>query len=104
MNLADGLTLVLALFVVSVLVSLLWRHRDPKSDFDIDDLLLGEDGRASKSAMVMFVALGLSSWVVAYRALLGTLSDEMFAGYLLAWVAPTLTAIYKRPQDKEPSA
>lgn len=93
--------LLALLFVVAR--SLILRSRDTRSAINLDDLLLGDDGKASKAAAVMFVALGVSSWVIAYAALQDKLSDLMFSAYLAAWVAPTVTRIFKgNPGDPQP--
>lgn len=102
MSIAEGMSIVLALLLLAVLLSLIWRHRMPDSSINLDHLLIGEDGKTSKSAVIMFGAFFLSSWVIAFRTLESELTGEMFAAYMAAWVAPTLTHIYRRPSKPTP--
>lgn len=85
------LALALAIALLAVVFYLQRAHRSAASQFSIEDLLLGDDGRASKAAFVMFVALAISSWVIILQAMSGTLTDLTFGAYLAAWVAPTVT-------------
>jgi len=95
---------LIALLVVALLTlrSLLIKTRDGGSPIDLDDLLLerGPDGtkQLSKIASVMFAAFVVTSWVLIYQTINGTLSDATYGAYLAAWVAPMVTAIMKRPQ------
>lgn len=99
-------TMLLALIVVALLITwgLYRRHKLIDSKLDLDDLLLGEDGKLSKAAAVMMGAFGVTSWLVVYLALQGKMTEGYLAGYLAAWVAPTVTRlITNRPsvtQDK----
>jgi len=90
-----NLQMVLALLVILFLVvrSLLLRDRAAASNINLEDLLLGEDGRISKKACVMFGAFILTSWVVIYQTVSGELSDWLFAAYIAAWVAPTVSEL-----------
>ena len=71
------------------------RHsEDPASRFDWTELLLGDDGKPSKAAMIMFGAFAVSSWVLVYLALTQPeMSVGVFGTYCTAWVAPTVTAL-----------
>lgn len=91
-----GERMTLALFGVALVIAwtLLRGHKSGK--LDLTEWLRGEDGRPSKSAPVMFGSFVLTSWVVMFQTLEKTLSDATFSAYLLVWVAPTLTAYFKR--------
>lgn len=93
--------LLALLFVVTR--SLLARNRDKTSAINLDELLLGDDGKPSKAAAVMYVALGVSSWAVVYLTLQDKLTDLIFTAYLGGWVAPTVSRIFKgQPGDPQP--
>lgn len=98
-SLAEMMTVALLVMMAAVLASLVWRHRMAGSPINLEDLLLGPDGRISKSATILFGAFFLSSWVVAYQSLASTLSDATFAAYLAAWVTPTIAHLFKRSPD-----
>lgn len=85
----------------AVLISIMRRSRNVQSAIDLDDLLLerGPDGtkQLSKIAAVMFASFVVTSYVILYQTLAGTLTDTAYAAYLAAWVAPMVTAIFKKP-------
>lgn len=84
------------MLIVALLAGILWlvrRDRIKASPIYLDDFLLGDDNRASKAALVMYAALAVSSYVIIIYAIRGTLSDLIFAAYLGAWVAPTVTKL-----------
>ncbi len=73
--------------------SLLARSRDKKSKIDLDDLLIGEDGKLSKAAAVMMGAFAMTTWMMVFL----TVAEKMTEGYLAIygglWVGPTVTAL-----------
>jgi hypothetical protein len=105
MNRTIVLMITLALLLIALIVSLVRRDRCTDSRINLDDLLLGEDGRLSKAAAVMMGAFALTSWLIVYLALTGRLTEGYFTAYLGAWVAPTVTAlIVRRPSSSTPPA
>lgn len=88
---------VLLLVVLLILRSLERRSKSRESQFYLDDLLIGDDGKASKAAIVMFGSFVLTSWVIVFQALNKTLSDLSFAAYLTAWVAPAVSRMFAPP-------
>ena len=90
-------TLALALCLMVALLWLVRRDRDGASRVHLDDYLLGDDGKASKSALVMYVALAVSSYVVILHSIREALTDLLFGAYLAAWVAPTVTRLIAGP-------
>ncbi len=86
---------VLGLSILALIVALHRRSRNPNSRISIDDLLLGSDGRMSKSAAVMFGSFLVTSWVVVFQTLNKTISDITFAAYITAWVVPTVAVLIK---------
>lgn len=84
---------VVVLVVLLIARSLTRRDRDSCSDIKLEDLLLGEDGKISKAACVMFGAFVLSTWVIAYLTATAKLTEGYFTAYLGAWVAPTVAKL-----------
>lgn len=89
---------LLAIIVLLILRSLEIRSKDKKSQFSFDDLLVGDDGKASKAAIVMFGSFVLTSWVVIFQTLNKSLSDLTFGAYIAAWVVPAVARIVKPAQ------
>jgi hypothetical protein len=94
---------VLAVIALLVVVSLNRRNRNPESKICLDDLLVGEDGKASRAAFVMGGSFLLTSWVIIYQTINGTLTDLTFGAYLTAWVIPAVTKLIKGPVPPPPS-
>lgn len=82
--------IALALVVLLVTRALVKRNQSAASRLNFDDLLLGDDGKASKAAAVMFGAFGCTTWLMVYLALTAKMTEGYFAAYLAAWVAPTI--------------
>lgn len=105
MSALDNRAMVFLLFgIVTIVVTLTLRHVNRNSPINLEDLLLGADGRISKASALLFGSFLLSSWVVGYQTLNGTLSDVVFSGYLAVWVTPTLAAMFKGKHSDQPSA
>jgi hypothetical protein len=85
--------IALALGLIGIFISLRRQNKKRGNSYEIADLLIGGDGKASKAAHVMFGAFFLTSWAVVYLALTGKLTDVMFAAYLAAWVSPAVTKL-----------
>ncbi len=83
----------LALGLIAILISLRRRTQQAGNGYALGDLLMGDDGKASKAAHVMFGSFFITSWIVVYAALSGKLSDLMFGAYLAAWVTPAVTKL-----------
>jgi hypothetical protein len=98
---------VLILATVWLTVAVLRRNRDPLSRINIEDLLLGEDGRVSKAAVVMLGAFMLTSWQMIYFTAAGKMTEGYMGLYMAAWVGPTLAKLFNQPSEKknaEPSS
>jgi hypothetical protein len=61
------------------------------SHFRLGDMIIDERGKASSSRISMFIALGLSSYMLAYLTINKTVSDEtllyVYVAYLLTWAS-----------------
>lgn len=87
------MAVALALAVSLIAWSLLKRHKLAVSRIDLDDLLLGDDGKLSKAAAVMMGAFAVTSWLMVYLALNDKMTEGYLTAYLAAWVAPTVTRL-----------
>lgn len=90
-----GMILVLALAVLLIMWALERRNKNAHSNISLDDLLIGDDGKMSKAAAVMFGSFALTTWVVVYLTINDKLTDLIFGAYLAAWVAPSVTKLIK---------
>lgn len=101
-----ALTLALVVVVLLIARALLRSNRSDASQINLEDLLIGDDGKTSKAAAVMFGAFGLSTWILVNLTVTGRLTEGYFTAYLGAWVAPTVARlIFSKPTDtKEPPA
>lgn len=88
---------ILALLIIIGWWGLERRNKAVASKIQLDDLLLGEDGRISKAASVMMGSFGLTSWVIIWQTINGALTEWMFTAYMGAWVLPTVTKLIKGP-------
>lgn len=86
---------ILGIVILIILWLLERRNKDKKSKINLDDLLVGDDGRASKAAFVMFGSFVVTSWVIIFQMLNKTLTDLTFAAYLTAWVVPAVAKLLK---------
>lgn len=88
----------LSLLVLLAIMLLLWmaihkRDKSEASKLNLDDLLLGDDGRMSKAAAVMFGAFGLTTWMMVVLTLRDKMSEGYFGLYSAAWITPTVAAL-----------
>lgn len=98
LTIKNGMLVLLIISFLLLLWGLLRRNKLISSAIDLDDLLLGDDGKLSKAAAVMLGAFLLTSWGMLYMWLNKTMTEGFFMAYLGAWVAPTVTKlIVNRP-------
>lgn len=67
-----------AIFALGVWV--LWRAQK-RSDFDLADMLRNDENRGSNTKAGFFVALGVSSWVIATLTVQKTMTVDFFWAY-----------------------
>lgn len=94
---------VLAIAAIAVLVSLIRRGRAVHSSINLEDLLLGEDGRISKAACVMLGSFLMTTWVIVFLTYTGNLTEGYYTAYLAAWVAPTIAKVFKSQPVQAPA-
>ena len=107
---------LLAIGSVWVMLSLFKRSRAPESKIHLDDLLLGDDGKIARSAVVMMGSFVFTTWMMVYLLASGKMTEGYVGLYLASWVAPALTnriaqrgyspynqrTRYEVPPDEEP--
>jgi hypothetical protein len=95
------MSVALVAILILITVALIKRSRLITSRLDLDDLLIGEDGKLSKAAAVMMGAFALTSWVIIYMTLNDKLTEGYFLAYIGVWATPTVTKlIVNRPLVK----
>jgi hypothetical protein len=100
--LAKILGLLALLLIAIVIVRTLWnRHKLESSKIDFDDLLLDPDGRMSKSAVVMFGSFGMTTWLMVFLTLQGSMSEGYLTIYGGLWIIPAVTKLIKGVAPKE---
>lgn len=88
-----ALTLALVVVVLLIARALLRSNRSDASQINLEDLLIGDDGKTSKAAAVMFGAFALSTWIMVKLTIAGGLTEGYFMAYLGAWVTPTVARV-----------
>ncbi len=86
----------LLIFTLLLVWSFICAHRDPNFKLDLFDLVM-ENGRLSRTAFAFMVTLLVTSWVMIYLTLDGSLTDILFSAYLAAWVAPIVARMFSTP-------
>lgn len=70
--------------LVIMFLWVLWRAQ-AADDFDVSQFLRAEDGRLSSVRLFAFVALAVSTWVIATDTINARLSHDNFLAYLVTW-------------------
>jgi hypothetical protein len=86
---------VLAIAFLIILWTLHRRSISTKSSISLDDLLLGDDGKISKAATVMWGSFALTTWTMVYLTINEKLTEGYFTAYIAAWVAPAVVKLIK---------
>jgi hypothetical protein len=78
---------VLSLLIIITMIGFFWKaHSDPNSKIDFSDLFIDQSGKIGGSQMRLNLAFGVSTWVIVFYTLNGTLSEWLFTAYLAAFV------------------
>lgn len=85
--------LVLALIILVIARMLVKRDQSAGSALNLDDLLLGDDGKFSKAAAVLMGSFGFTTWLMGYLAISGKMTEGYFGLYVAAWITPTVTKL-----------
>lgn len=89
---------LIVLLVVGLLAALIlrhWQHSHP--EFDLSDLLTGDNGKVSLSKFGQVSALVVSTWGFVVLVQQGKLTEFYFIGYMSVWAGYRLvqTALQK---------
>lgn len=75
--------MLLALVLVALLVLLRWQKSHP--NFDLADLLTGDNGKVSLKKFGQASALAVSTWAFVVLVQQGKLTEFYFIGYMTVW-------------------
>lgn len=101
MYLEYALLLTLVASTLAFVLMLKKAHNDPRNKVDFWQLMLGDDGRPSKSAVVLFGSFLFTTFCILYLMLTKALDSTYFGLYLTAWVVPTVAATISRSKKTE---
>lgn len=77
---------MMVLMLIVILVGLIWNLNKSDGTFDLNDLFVDVDGKASTSRISTVVALILSSWGFVHLTLNDKLTEWYFMGFMGIWV------------------
>lgn len=83
-----ALIVLLAVALCAALLLRHWQHSHP--DFDLSDLLTGDNGRVSLSKFGQVAALVVSTWGFVVLVEQGKLTETYFLGYMTVWTGSKL--------------
>lgn len=87
------MAVILAAIVIWLLITLIRRDKSSSSKINLEDLLIGDDGKMSKAAAVMLGAFAMTTWLMVYLTLNAKMTEGYLAIYVGAWIAPTVTRL-----------
>jgi hypothetical protein len=90
--------MIVAFFAISsiIYVSFLLKSASRDSKLHLDDLLLGADGRLSKSTCILFGAFMITSWAFIFLAINNKLDSGVFLAYCGSWITPFVAKLIKK--------
>jgi hypothetical protein len=91
----------LILVITAIIYVLIKRDRSIASHINLEDLLLGEDGKLSKAAAVMMGAFAMTTWLMVYLTLGNKMTEGYLAIYVGAWIAPTVARLIVGKQESK---
>lgn len=83
MNLWLAPVTLLALALIALLLLVRWQRSHP--EFDLADLLTGDNGKVSLAKFGQAAALVVSTWGFAVLVQQGKLTEFYFIGYMTVW-------------------
>lgn len=84
---------ILSLGFLSILWFVIRRSRNHVSKLCLDDLLIGDDDKLSKAAVVMLGAYAITTWLIVDLELHDKMTEGYLTIYVAAWIAPTVTRL-----------
>lgn len=97
-----GMVVALVLIIFLIMFMLWRRDRDAHSMINLEDLLIGEDGKLSKAAAIMMGAFAFTTWMMGYLTLMGKMTEGYAAIYVGAWITPTVVKLITGPRPASP--
>lgn len=96
---------LLAILSILLIALVIWRSLSNRanaadSGLCFDDLLLGEDGKMSKSAAVMMGSFAMTTWMMIYLVLNDKMTEGYFTIYVAAWITPVVVRIIRAEVGK----
>lgn len=91
-----------AILAVVGIVLYIWQRN--QNAFDLKDMLVGADGKASLHKFGQATALVISSWGFITLVQGGKMTESYFIGYMTVWSGVNLAkAIFSKPEPKRES-
>lgn len=84
---------VLCLLALIALWTVIRRSNNGKSKINLDDLLLGEDDKMSRAAVVLMASFAVTTWGMVYMWLNDKMTEAYFGAYGLLFVTPAVTKL-----------
>jgi hypothetical protein len=100
---ANEIMLVLLVIFASILGWHALKMQRERPEFNLIDLILGDDGKISPEKFIVMVAFSLHSWTILKWIITGVVSTADFVSYGTIWVAPLVASIIKG-KSKEKTA
>jgi hypothetical protein len=94
---ANEVMLVLLAIFVIFLAYHGWKAQRARAEFNLIDLILGDDGKISPERFIVMVAFSLHSWTILKWIITGIVSTADFVSYGAIWVTPLIVSIVKKP-------
>lgn len=95
-----AMAIILAVLFLAIAFTLMRKSRDLHSRIDLEDLLIGDDGKLSKAAAVMMGAFAMTTWLMIYLTLNGKMTEGYLSIYVGAWIVPTVVKLIKGPESQ----
>ncbi len=92
-------------FLAILLVLMIWRvfrkwSASDDNNFSMVDLFM-ENGRASKSSVVLLGAFAATTWFFIYYAVTGRMTEGYFGLYAGAWIAPIVARVLTGSDNRQ---
>lgn len=92
-----AMAILLACVIVYIAFVLVKRSRSSNSALNLEDLLLGDDGKMSKAAAVMMGSFAMTTWLMIYLTLNNKMTEGYLSIYVGAWIVPSVVKLIKGP-------
>jgi hypothetical protein len=100
---ANEIMLALLVAFASILGWHALKTQRARPDFNLIDLILGDDGKINPEKFIVMVAFSLHSWTILKWIITGIVSTADFVSYGTIWVAPLIVSIIKSKGKEKPA-